>query len=368
MAKKTKDETLDLFYFNSEEEQKEQRKRASQSITKKKKENTKNQKRQNIDKQKKKVNKKNSSQKIKKSVKNQEDTKEERFNFDEEIIIGLRRIDNEEDKHQNSKKKKQLEQNKSKGQVKSKENQSIKRDEIDDIPQIGAETRKKGKNKNKPIQKKKIEKKLTLKQELARKKRKAIFHVTKYFMFFIIVIGAGIYTVLSPIFNIKKVEVVGNSKISSDEIISLSEIELEQNMFQYRKEDISKKIKENAYIDTAKVNRKIPDTMEIIVAERKPSFMIQFANAYAYISSQGYILEISNQKQELPILTGLETKQENIQAGYRLCTEDLQKLGDVLKIMEAATSNKLAKLITKIDITDNDNYILTMQSKKRLYI
>lgn len=213
---------------------------------------------------------------------------------------------------------------------------------------------------------KKSEKKLTPQQELARKKRKAIFHITKWLMLFAIVIGTGVYTILSPIFNIKKVEVVGNSKISSDEIISLSEIELEQNMFQYSKDDISEKIKENAYIDTAKVNCKIPDTMEIIVTERKANFMIQFANVYAYISSQGYILEISNQKQELPILTGFETKQENIQTGSRLCTEDLQKLGDVLKIMEAAMSNKLANLITKIDITDSDNYILTMQSKKKI--
>lgn len=285
MVKKSKDEALDLSYFNSGKKQ---------------------------------------------------DTKEKKFNFDEEIIIGLRRIDNEEDKPKIKNNKNQLKPNKSKVKRQSKPN---------------------------GVQK---EKKLTPKQELARKKRKAIFRMTKYIIILAMIIGAGIYALLSPIFNIKNISVLGNTKISADEIISLSEVQLEQNMFQYQKSDIIKNIKKNAYIDMVKINRKIPDKIEIVVTERKPSFLLQFANAYAYISNQGYILEISTKKLELPILIGCETEQENIQAGYRLCTEDLQKLGDVLKIIEAATSNKLAKFITSIDVTDNENYILTLKEKKKV--
>lgn len=298
-----------------------------------------------------------------KEKKQKENTKDEKFNFDEEIIIGLRRIDDEKDKpkvkkSKNKKQDKQLKQNNF--------NRKIKEDKLTDIPEIGAEKKKSKKNKNKSVQKKQGQKKLTPQQELARKKRKVIFRITKWIMFLVIIIGAGVYALLSPIFNVKNISVVGNSQISSEEIISLSEIELEQNMFEYRKDDVIKKIKDNAYIDTVKMSRKFPDTIELTVSERKASFMIQFANAYAYISSQGYILEISNQKLDLPILIGFETEQENIQAGFRLCLEDLQKLGDVLKIMEAATSNQLAAFITQIDISDDENYILTLQQKKKI--
>lgn len=301
----------------------------------------------------------------------EKDTKEEKFNFNEEIIIGLRRIDIEEDKPQSKKgakgkrnpkvkKTKQDTSNKN-----SKKKKGFKQDnEVTDIPQIGEGKTVKGRVKGKTVQKKE-KKPLTPKQELARKKRKAILRVTKWLMIFAIIIGATIYALLSPLFNIKKIDVIGNSKISADEIISLSEIELEQNMFQYRIEDIVKKVKDNAYINSVKVKRRLPDVIEISVVERKTSFMIQFANAYAYISSQGYILEISNKKLELPILTGFKTEQENIQVSNRLCTDDLEKLGDVLKIMEAATSNGLAEFINEIDISNEDNYKLKMEKKKK---
>lgn len=300
------------------------------------------------------------------------DTKEERFNFNEEIIIGLKRIDIEEDKPQSpkgAKGRRNIEVKKNKKNTSNKNSNKKRKDfkrdnEVTEIPQIGEGKTVKGKGRGKTVQKKE-EKQLTPKQELARKKRKAIFRVTKWLMLFAIIIGAAVYALLSPIFNIKKIDVIGNSKISTDEIISLSEIELEQNMFQYRIADIVKKVKNNAYINSVKVKRRLPDVLEISVAERKTSFMIQFANAYAYISSQGYILEISNKKLELPILTGFKTEQENLQVTYRLCTEDLEKLEDVLKIMEAATSNGLAKFINEIDISNDDNYKLTMKTKKK---
>lgn len=273
-------------------------------------------------------------------------TKDERFNFNEEIIIGLKRIEEDKpkvDKNVNKvKTKKKIVQKQNKIKINQSATKNIKQ-----------------------ATKKPTTRKLTPKEELAIKKRKAVFRVVKWITLLGVVLGGIIYTLLSPIFNIKKVSVIGNSKISIDEIISLSGLQLEQNMFCYRKEDIEKQIKENAYIDTVKVSRKIPDTVEIVVSERKASFMIQFANAYAFINNQGYILEISYKKDNLPIIIGIQTEQENIQTGNRLCTEDLKKLGDVLKIMESSASNGLSEYITKIDITNSDNYILRLQEKKK---
>ena len=257
------------------------------------------------------------------------DTKDKKFNFDEEIIIGLKRIDEKEDK-----------------------------------PQKKSQKNKKSKNK-KEVNKKLQEKKLTPKQELAKRKRRAILKLVKWLMLIGIIIGGIIYTLLSPIFNIKTISVEGNSKISIDEIISLSGLQLEQNMFNYKQSNVVENIKQNAYIDSVKVSRNIPDTVEIIVTERVASFMIKFANTYAFINNQGYILEVSSKKQNLPIITGINTIQEEIRTGNRLCTEDLKKLGDVLKIMESSESNGLSKDITKIDITNSDNYILTLQKKKK---
>ncbi len=374
--------------------------------------------------------------KVKKSNEiNEKNTKDEKINFDEEIFIGLKRLDedkpktnkkknkkNAKNKQKNDYKVKNLNEKKKvknknnwtsekennsnkinkkekikgkKGQVKTNlQNTEIEQEEniitLENIQIIGSkqndeqnkENKKKVKKnktkvnkaqtnninqeRNNSTQKKVKQKILTPKEKLAKKKRMAIFRIIKWFTLIGIIIGGTIYALLSPIFNIRTISVIGNSKISIDEIISLSGLQLEQNMFRYKSQDVVQKINENAYIDTVKVSRKIPDTVEILVSEREASFIIQFANAYAYINNQGYILEISDKKQELPLITGIQTEQENIQEGKRLCTEDLKKLGDVLKIVEASISNDIYDLITKIDVTNQNDYILTLQKKKKV--
>lgn len=342
MAKKAKEETIDLFYSNAKNKKEIQNKKAKKSNKSKKKS----------------VDQKN---KIR-------DTKEEKFDFSEEIVIGLTRIEDEPKKNKKKKEGQREKEklNKKKSTTKMKSKQKDEEILVSDI--YSKQNEQKLKNKKGKKQKNNIKKpvkKLTPKQELARRKRKAIFRLLRWTTLICMIIGGGIFFLLSPIFNIKTISVKGNSKISSDEIISLSSIEIEQNTFQYRVHDIEEAIKKNAYMEKVKVNRKFPDTIEITVSEREATYQLPIANAYAYIDNQGYILEISDKEENIPLIIGITTQQENIQPGNRLDTEDLKKLNDVLKIMESANSNEMMKLITKIDITDSEDYILRLEEKKK---
>ena len=331
MAKETKEKSLNLFDYDAENKEKPTKKSSKKTKKNNVKKNQSNQKRKNQ------VNNKSK----------EEGTKDERFNFDEEIIIGLKRIDEpkkEEKKKPKNKNKKNLSNN--------KEKQDIKKENIRPNP-----------NK---VKLKAKEKKMSPKQILAKKKRQAVFRLIKWTSLVLIIIGAIIFTIMSPIFNVKNIKVEGNSYLSEEQVISLSRIEIENNMFKYNKKEIIKNIKENAYIENVEVKRSIPDTIEIKITERKTSFMIQFANAYAYINNQGYILEISNKALEYPILTGFSTPVEELQEGRRLNKEDLKKLSDVLEIMESATSNEIASLITEINIENSDNYVLELKSKNKV--
>ena len=53
----------------------------------------------------------------------------------------------------------------------------------------------------------------------------------------------------------------------------------------------------------------------------------------AYINNQGYILEISKEKLNVPIITGQKTTLEEIKPGNRLQEEDLHKLDNSKKSM-----------------------------------
>ena len=181
----------------------------------------------------------------------------------------------------------------------------------------------------------------------------------------IIIIGTIICIMISPIFNIKNIEVKNNQKISSEQIISLSGVKLDENTFKYSKRDIKKKIKENAYIDSVKITRGLPDTLKIEVKERTAKLMLLYGNAYVYINNQGYILEISDEKAKLPVLKGYKTDEKDIVVGQRLCNEDLEMLSTVLKIMEVAQSEEIFDKITGIDIRNKSDYEIEMENEQK---
>ena len=167
-------------------------------------------------------------------------------------------------------------------------------------------------------------------------------------------------------FNIIKIDVSGNNKISKEQIISLSGIETDVNMFKISVSNSQKSIKEEPYIDTVKILRSLPSTIKIEVIERVPTYGLEFANSYMLINNQGYMLEIVNEKQGLPTITGYETKVEDIRAGGRLENQDLYKLETVLKIMDTMQSFEIRSLVTKIDILNKNNFTLVLEEEKKI--
>lgn len=198
------------------------------------------------------------------------------------------------------------------------------------------------------------------------KRRKIFLKIVKWTTILAILIGGFIYIMLSPIFSIKKITVSTDGKLNEQEIISLSAIKLNENMFKYTKSQITENIKENSYVEAVKIKRKLPDEIKIEIKERTPKLMITYGNAYVYISNQGYMLEISQEYQNLTILKGIETQDEEIEIGKRLCNEDLKKLNTVFKIIEIAETEGIKDLITAIDIEDESDYKLIMDSEEKI--
>ena len=248
------------------------------------------------------------------------------INLDNEIIIGLT-PKKEEKKQKNTKAKKN----------------------------VGASiARPQKRNKNNSAKKKKQNQK---------KKRK--MKIIKWILIFILLCVAIALFMMSSVFNIKEIVVLNNSKVSSEEIVNLSTLTTGVNMFKTTNRAIKNGIKTNAYVEEVIVKRSINGTVTLDIKERQATYMLEFANAYVYINNQGYILEISEDSLELPIITGFSTTNEGIKPGNRLNTEDLQKLDDIIKIIETSRNTPLANIITEIDISDFTDYKLTVASKNK---
>lgn len=221
-------------------------------------------------------------------------------------------------------------------------------------------------NKRNNYKNEKKEKFSKVSQEEKEKKKKKIFNIIKYGVLSILVITVILCAMYSPLFNIKEIKVEGNNTVTKNEIISLSQIQIEKNIFEINKNKIREQIKENPYIEDVNTIRKLPSTIVLKVQEREPAYLLEYAASYIYLDKQGYILEINTEKLELPILQGAVTETSEFTVGNRLCKEDLEKLSMVLKVIELANTNEIYNLITRIDIEKKENLKLIFETKKKV--
>lgn len=265
---------------------------------------------------------------------------EEKYNADNEIIIGVTTIPKEVrvDKKKSARTK-PVKDNKKR----TSNNKSAKK-----VDGLGINNKKKNKNKT-----------LTKEQEIKKINTKKI--VISFFILLIIIIAGIVYFLTTPMFNISNIEVNGNNKNSIETYISLTKIELNStNIFAVTKTGIAKNIKENPYVESVEVNRKLPNTIQINITERKVAYQASYNDQYIYIDEQGYTLEINNEKKDTTKILGLSSTNEGLTEGHRLNNEDLLKLDTVLKIINYCNYNSIENEISSIDVSDVSNYTINL--------
>lgn len=264
----------------------------------------------------------------------------QKFNFDNEIVIGVNVIPkNQKDKLSTSKKN---------NAVKKASNKKTSSDY------------QKAKN-NKNIESKGIKDK---------KRKKVNFkRIIKIIFLMAFIIGATIFVMTTPIFNVTEINVEGNSRISNERIESLSKISLNVNTYQYSKKNIIENIKEEPYIESVQLKRKLPSTIIINVEERNRDFFISNYGSYIYLDKQGYILEISNEVEKLPEIKGFSTSTENLVPGNRISDDDLEKINTAQKIIENIKNNEIESEITCIDVSNTNDFCVIMQGEgKKIHL
>ena len=304
---------------------------------------------------------------------NKKNKKDNKYNAENEIIIGVTtkpkenvRVENKKATRTNTK----VVQNK-KNVVKNT-NQKKSNNQINKNNKVKVQLNNSKINKSKNKEQKQrdtIYKREITKEEQIRKINAKKVIISVFILLFIALCGT-IYYLTTPVFNIASIEVYGNEKNSVETYISLSKIDINStNIFAITESRINKNIKENAYVEQVTIKRKLPNILQINVTERKVAYQIKYSDNYLYIDSQGHILEISEEKKDVPYIEGFSTFKESINVGQRLIEEDLIKLNVVAKFMNYCKYNSIENKITNIDVADDTNYIIYFkEDKKTLHI
>lgn len=182
----------------------------------------------------------------------------------------------------------------------------------------------------------------------------------------LLVIAAVIYCVYylltSTRFQIKNINVNGNKKYSTQQIIDSSYIKLNKNIFLLRTSKKVKAIEDLPFIKSVKVSRRLPDTINIDVIERKSEYLAydKDSNKYYKLDSDGVILESINidQKRNDELLTYGIMFDDNVVLGSKINDADISKLRIYQEIYEQIKKSNINLPITKLNFENSLTTIL----------
>ena len=184
--------------------------------------------------------------------------------------------------------------------------------------------------------------------------------ILKFLLFVLIITLIYLFAFKTSFFNIKSIKVVGNKKMSYDQIVKASLCVEGENIFKISKKSGEESLKRLPYVKDSKIKRKLPKELVIEVEERKEIAVIPYIGSFAYIDEEGYILSIekSDEEVELPQILGLELN--NLEVGNNLF--DALNKDNINEFIVISDQSKLLSLMKFINFSDNNNMIIELKN------
>lgn len=188
------------------------------------------------------------------------------------------------------------------------------------------------------------------------RKKKRGYGGVAIFVLLVLIMGTIIaYTLYSPYFNIKTIEVRGQDKVTKQEVLNLCGVYPGENIFRANLKKTSERIKSGApYVETVNIRRVFPDKVVLGITERKACGALEYMGSYIYVDKNGVALELNTRRtpKSLIEIRGIPVKKFTIGKELKDC--DISKLKSLLKILSMLDTELNNKNINYIDINDTD--------------
>jgi cell division protein FtsQ len=174
-----------------------------------------------------------------------------------------------------------------------------------------------------------------------KKDYKGLFSRVLYFLIIVacaaaLLVGAGfgMYMLsMSDSFAIEHIEVNGNQRLSTEDILALSDIRHGQGTFDLDLELIGQRLEENDWILQAQVERLLPRGIKVSIVEHTPCCIINLDYLY-YVDRQGEVFKVLHRGDSLdyPMVSGFE--REDLGTPEALGTPWLERVVEVITQLE----------------------------------
>ncbi|SHI62415.1 cell division protein FtsQ/DivIB [Lutispora thermophila] len=192
-----------------------------------------------------------------------------------------------------------------------------------------------------------------------------------FFKVFILVFTLGIvaaFLLSSDLFSIKNIYVTGNKTVPKNEIIKLSNIQYNQNIFKLNTKEVMKGIFENPKIKAVRIKRVLPSSIALDIIEREGVALIPYLGSYINIDEETVIIEVISLEDNLhlPKVHGITFSDFKI--GEKLKSENQEQLDNVMEVLKYLKNVKMTDMIETIDVGDSSNIIITTTNNIRVYL
>lgn len=153
----------------------------------------------------------------------------------------------------------------------------------------------------------------------------------------------------SYLFHVETIEVEGLETLDKQEIIDLSGIKIGDDLLFISESAVAENLKQQPYAELVEIRRSLPDTVILEIRERKADIAIKYGESYAYLDTDGLVLQINSTLGEGKTeVLGLELNAAVV--GEQAKSSDDYLMTVLQQVLKSLEENDLLSEIQRIDL------------------
>lgn len=162
---------------------------------------------------------------------------------------------------------------------------------------------------------------------------------------FLAICGAIIaFFVYVPFFTLKEIKLNGAENLTVEDILKIGDIYIGEPIFELETDKVKNRLAQDLRIESVKVRRIVPNTLEVTIKERKPLATIVCDYGYLDLDKNGKIIDSYKNLREMsiPMITGSRVQDKYI--GDDIEDKLVEKILDFLQKLDAESLEKLSEV------------------------
>lgn len=194
-------------------------------------------------------------------------------------------------------------------------------------------------------------------KKLKRKRRLTLFIISLLLLAILFII----LLTQTTFFDIKNIDIKGNSIIEEEKILLASGVNMGENIFKIDIDKLEENLLRHPYIKEVTIKRWLPDGIKIQVSERKETLVYHNNGSYIYIDNEGYVLNVLSEfkNKKIPLLES--DLKLSAKTSEKVDYETFPQIKEILDMLNICNKNKYSFEISSI-LQENEDITLVLNS------